>query len=86
MPIIATHTECNPDESANWQIELIQNLLAKSTLDHDNRWNIELKLIDINSDEAQRLIDYLYQNQLDPITSGLPYGQGDIKRHLKLLR
>ena len=65
-----------------WQLEKIEQLIKSSNFDHDKRQSLETKSKDLTKLEAEFIINMLYDNQLDPITSGTNYGQTEIKRKL----
>jgi len=70
------------DASVNL-ISSIESLLRGSNLDHDERAGIERQLKDLSEEEGLRLVQYLSQNQIDPIYAGLNYNQTDISNKLK---
>ena len=65
------------------QIKYIEDLLQKSTYDHEFREMVENNLGNMTKTRASELINDLKNNQLDPITEGPGYNQGDIKEKLK---
>ena len=68
------------------QIVYINSLIETSTFDERQRSFIERQLSSgITSGEAAKMIDDLQMNQLDPVTQGGNYNQGDIKAHQKQL-
>lgn len=60
------------------QISIIESLVQGSNLDHDERESIYRSLGDMTQEEAIQKIEYLYQNQLNPIEAGHNYSQTDI--------
>lgn len=71
-------TPCN-----EWQISAIEMLLKHSNIDHSEREDIERKMLSFSEEEAYKTIEYLRENQLDPIVSGFNYSQTDICKYLK---
>lgn len=71
-------TPCN-----EWQISAIEMLLKHSNIDHSEREDIERKMLSFSEEEAYKTIEYLRENQLDPIVSGFNFSQTDICKHLK---
>lgn len=67
------------DQQANY----IDSLLHTSTLDQRQRDALEMEVSVMTSSRASRVIEMLKENQLDPVTQGNGYNQGDIKRHLQ---
>jgi hypothetical protein len=65
------------------QISRIESLVQGSNLDHDEREGIYNSMNDFSKDEAVDKIEYLMQNQLDPIQAGHNYTQTDISNNLK---
>jgi hypothetical protein len=66
--------------ASSGQQEYILSLVNTSTYDHDQRAFIERRVEDgLTKSEADKLIADLQMNQLDRISSGLPYNQTDIK-------
>lgn len=67
-------------KTVDWsKVNRIESLLGHSNLDHDERAGIEREFVDMTEERAVQLIEYLEQNQLDPIKSGFNYSQTDIK-------
>ncbi len=65
------------------QEEYIHSLLESSTYDHEHRARLEKQVMSgISRDEAERMIEELKVNQLDPISSGRNYSQTDIKHKI----
>ncbi len=64
------------------QISYIESLLRTSNVDHEERGSIERNLSDMTAQEAQDMIEYLKENQLDKISAGLPYNMTDIKEKI----
>lgn len=64
-------------------IAYISKLLNGSSLDEDQRTMIENELGSMLKSRAKAVIDNLLMNQLDPITQGNSYQQGDITKKLK---
>jgi recombination protein RecT len=64
------------------QISYIESLLQTSNVDHEERGNIERNLSDMTAQEAQDMIEFLKENQLDKIAAGLPYNMTDIKQKI----
>lgn len=68
------------------QVGYIHSLLENSTLDHDQRRYIENELtLNLPSYRASQIIENLKLNQMDRITQGGAYNQGDIKNHCESL-
>ena len=61
------------------QISRIESLLQTSAVDHDERASIEREFVDMSEERAVNLIEYLTENQLNPIEAGFNYSQSDIK-------
>lgn len=74
----------NHDYSAsNEQQTYIESLVSSSTYDERQRTFIMSRIeAGVTRGEAEKIIDDLKNNQLDPITQGGAYGQGDIKKHI----
>ena len=70
------------DIVSNTQLTTIEALLQTSCFDQDKRDHIESGVANLSPDEANDLIYFLYNNQLDRITSGMNYNQSDIKYHM----
>lgn len=73
----------------NWSIE---RLLSTSNLNEDEK-NYIINIYDsldidneFDLEKIQELNHWIFDSQIDPITSGFNYGQNDILRHLKNLR
>lgn len=64
------------------QINNIETLLKTSTLDEDRRKEVEDQLTSLTYARAEKRIAYLLANQLDPVTQGAGYKQGDINKRL----
>jgi len=70
----------------------IEKLASSSSIDVDFKRLMYMEQTadifneDEYNEEIYRLIEYLVNNQLDPITHGRGYNQTDIKNHLKKLR
>jgi recombination protein RecT len=64
------------------QAAYIENLIATSTLDQRQRDALEMEISVMTASRASKVIEMLQANQLDPLTQGAGYNQGDIKRHL----
>jgi uncharacterized protein (DUF2164 family) len=64
------------------QYHSIMNLIDTSTFDTEQRNYLLRGLDELTPDEADILIGKLLANQLDRITSGMSYNQGDIKEHM----
>lgn len=72
--------------AADWQYVQAEQLLETSTFDSEQRQRFDAQLQDeMAASEINAIISELRANQLDPITAGLPYNQGDIKNHLHKL-
>jgi len=67
------------------QAAYIENLLSTSTLDQRHRDALEMEVSVMSSSRASQVIEHLKNNQLDPVTQGAGYNQGDIKRRLQNL-
>lgn len=65
------------------QKDYAESLLRTSNLDHDVRERYERQIPGMSISEISTLIDYLQNNQLDPITSGHSYGQREIAAKLQ---
>jgi len=65
------------------QASYIESLLHTSSLDQRQRDAIEMEISVMTSARASKVISMLKENQLDPITQGAGYNQGDIKRHIQ---
>lgn len=72
-------------KASDKQIELIENLLNSSTLDQAQRDMLDMETAVMNPQRAGEVINFLMENQLDPISAGHAYGQTDIKKHLQKL-
>lgn len=65
------------------QYILIEQLLSTSVFDEEQRASFALGVDDITQDEVQTVIDYLYQNQLNPITHKGYYSQTEARKYIK---
>jgi hypothetical protein len=65
------------------QIDWIEQLLKYSNVDHDKRLSLELGLKSRTRLEAEELIGWLLDNQLEPIASGRNYGATEIVNKIK---
>ena len=63
-------------------IQYIEKLLLKSSVDDNDRQKIEENLLTMTSSDAEQVIRFLQSHQLDPITQGTGYNQGDINKKL----
>jgi len=52
------------------QLTYIENLLASSTLDERQRTALEMEMSVMNGQRASKVIEYLKNHQLDPVTHG----------------
>ena len=68
------------------QYHSIMNLIDTSTFDTDQRNYLLRGLDELTPEEADKLISKLLSNQLDRLTSGMNYNQGDIKEHMTKLK
>ena len=61
----------------------IEGMLKSANLQHELKEELyrELKGV-IDQERADELIEFLYKNQIDPITAGGNYSQTDIKNKL----
>lgn len=65
------------------QEDYIHSLLESSTYDHEHRARLEKQVMaGISRDEAEKMIEELKANQLDPISAGRNYSQTDIKNKI----
>ena len=62
---------------------LVVKNISEVALLHDERAGIERQLKDLSEEEGLQLVQYLSQNQIDPIYAGLNYSQTDISNKLK---
>lgn len=65
------------------QKDYAESLLRTSNLDHDIRERYERQIPGMSISEISTLIDFLQNNQLDPITAGHSYGQREIAAKLQ---
>jgi phage recombination protein Bet len=65
------------------EISYVTKLLNNSTLDEEQRTEIENELGSLTNARYEELLTMLQANQLDPITQGKGYNQGDIQNKLK---
>lgn len=68
------------------QIDYILSLLQTSSLDQDQRDDIEMETAVMTPQRASEVIQNLKNNQLDRITSGASYNQTDLKEHLNKMK
>ena len=63
----------------------LETLLQTSAISPHIEWEIERRLYAgvLTQDEGEKIIEFLQQNQRDPIRDGFNYQQGDIKRKLR---
>lgn len=80
------------DNAIDWHYEsylqdYLQGLLNMSTYEGKAREGLEIAINNINmtKEEYDKISFNLFNNQLDRISSGLPYSQTDILKHLKKL-
>lgn len=75
------------DQPVSWQsIQYIESLLSKSSLDQTKRDSINREVTRIeHQSEANKIINYLEENQLDPVTHGGAFQAGDIQENLNKL-
>lgn len=66
-------------KATDGQITMVETLLMNVALDHEEQASIYREIPTMNQERASELIEYLQQNQLDPIRSGNNYGQSEIK-------
>jgi len=64
------------------QAEMIHSLIRNSLLDENQKQEIERELLIMSGERAKEVIQYLKDNQLDPIESGQNYGMRDIHKKL----
>lgn len=60
------------------QINYIESLLQSAAVDHDERASIESEFTTMSQERARELIDYLQENQLDPVDNGQIKAMGQI--------
>jgi len=65
------------------QINYIESLLQNSNIDHEERGSIEREFDDMTAGRAEEVIQYLKDNQLDPITAGTNYSSTDIQKKIQ---
>lgn len=83
----AKHYEVVYSEASISQLSLIDSLLRTINLPIQYQEEIENKTkIGITEGEATELIEYLLDNQIDPVHSGLNYSAKDIINNLKRLK
>jgi len=71
-------------ESDHQYRDKIISLLKHAIISPEEKDSIEREVRDyIDSQRAEELILYLFNNQIDPITAGHNYGQGDIIKKIK---
>jgi len=65
------------------ELDRIEGLLKTANLQYEIKEELyrELKGV-IDQERAEELLQYLYNNQVDPISGGLNYSQSDIKNKL----
>lgn len=68
------------------QISIIEGLLTTSILTQEEIFDIENNLLNLDSMDADFLIDRLNSKQVCPIESGNSYTQTDIKNKLKTIK
>lgn len=73
----------NLDYKASFeQIDYIDSLMVSSAITPEQLEDIEREKAYMTSDRAKEVIEMLKENQVDPISSGSNYSQGDIKKKL----
>jgi recombination protein RecT len=72
----------NDYEVKDWQITKIENLLINANMVDDEKERIEKNYNCLTFNTANQLIENLENNQLDPIDSGINYGQREINKKL----
>jgi hypothetical protein len=69
-----------PEELATPQsVGYIETLIQTSLLDEDQKQKYEFELYGLSEYKAREMIEYLKENQLDPITQSAIYSQTDAK-------
>lgn len=66
------------------QINAVESLLMTAAIDDSEQNSIYREIASMTAQRAVELIEYLRENQVDPISSGHNYSQGDIQSKLEL--
>ena len=74
-----TNKDWEPSPS---QVGYAENLIHSSTMIESKKEELLRELAICNSDQIELMIDYLKDNQPDPIEAGNNYSQGDINKKL----
>mgnify|MGYP006370017541 CR=1 FL=1 len=73
----------NQDYSISYnQVDYIESLLLTANIDEVESSALYRELPSMTAHRAETVIEYLKNNQVDPITAGMNYNQGDIKLKL----
>lgn len=64
------------------QISILEGLTSTASISEEEKDYITRNLFSFTYQEAEDKINYLKDNQTDPITSGRNYSQTDINNHL----
>lgn len=89
ITITANDNELIEWEYEGYQQDYLQSLLNTSTFEGKVLDRLENEINDIKNmdkNNYDKILFTLYTNQLDRITSGLPYSQTDLTKHLRKLR
>jgi recombination protein RecT len=65
------------------QQDTIESLLLTANITHEAQQQFFRELPVMNASRAREVIDYLSENQIDPITAGNNYSQSDINNKIK---
>jgi len=65
------------------QLDYIDSLIVTAAINPEEMQQIERSKSMMSQEEARKTIEYLKENQVDPIDAGLNYGQTDIQNKLK---
>jgi hypothetical protein len=71
-----------PNVITGGQMSFIESLLQYAVIDHDEVDAILTNMGTYTYEEAEKLINRLQLNQINPILAGHNYSQTDIKNHL----
>lgn len=75
-----------PIKAEFYQIDEIESLLKTSCLSVEESNHIQSMLYILDYSEANLILNKLREKQIDRISSGLNYNQGEIIKHLRKLR
>ena len=74
------------NKASLWTLSSLESLLSGAAISYEEREILErMDFESMPADEVYKIIDYLKERQLDPISNGMRYTMTDINKHLKKL-